>query len=57
VGRANANMDKYTQEMLDNIAKESADQMKCLGFYQYLQQADSKDFVNEGSIDWIQKYN
>lgn len=45
VGKANANTEKYTQAMLDNIAKESAEQMKCLGYYQYLNQKDSKDFV------------
>jgi hypothetical protein len=50
-------MDKYTQEMLDNIAKECSDQMKSLGYYQYLQQADSDKYRESGRVDWISKYN
>lgn len=57
VGKANANTDKYNQEMLDGIAKECGDQLKCLGYYQHLAQADSEKFKVEGRCEWITKYN
>lgn len=41
VGKANANMDKYTQELLDNVAKSCPEQLKCLGYYHLLNQPDS----------------
>lgn len=36
VGRANANLDKYNQEMLDGIVQECSEQLKCLGYYQHM---------------------
>ena len=57
VGRANANLDKYTQEMFDRLAKDCGEQMKCLGFYQHLNQPDSADYESSNALEWIQNYN
>lgn len=57
VGKANANMDKYSQELLDNVAKCCPEQLKCLGYYHLLRQPDSDKFIVDGRCDWITKYN
>lgn len=57
VGRANANIDKYTQAMFNELAATCGDQMKCLGFYQHLNQPDSANFTTQKAVDWIQSYN
>lgn len=57
VGRANANMDKYSQEMLDFIVEKCSKMLKEFGFYHLFNQPDSDDFTYEGQCPWIKKFN
>lgn len=43
--------------MLDLIVKECRDSLIYLGFYQHMNQPDSDDYITEGGVEWIKKYN
>lgn len=57
VGKANANLDKYSQEMFDFISKEAGEMCKDLGFYHLFNQKDSGFHEVDGLVPWIVDFN
>ena len=55
-GKANANQDKYSQQMLDFIYAECEDQLKALGYAHLFNQPSAPNQV-DGHPQWIKTFN